>query len=78
MGRRGSSDLVDNPFIDGVSIKIQPYLRGYIQRLHAFWKEKGLFPAGEQRLCEKVRIVKKVRLAVATATRVDKETCRKW
>ena len=59
MGRSGSSDLVDNPFIDGVSIKIQPYVRGYIQRLHAFWEGKGLFPAGEQRLCDKVQIIQK-------------------
>ena len=28
----------------------QPGVRGYRQRLHAFWKEKGLFQVGEQRL----------------------------
>ena len=33
--------------------------RGYRQRLHAFWKEKGLFHTGEQRLCDQVRIIQK-------------------
>ena len=59
MGRRESSDLVGNPFIDGVSIKGQPCVRRYIQRLYVFWKEKRLFPAGEQRLCDQVRIIQK-------------------
>ena len=37
----------------------QPGVRGYRQRLHAFWKEKGLFQAGEQRLCDQVRTIQK-------------------
>ena len=32
---------------------------GYRQRLHAFWKEKGLFHTGEQRFCDQVRIIQK-------------------
>ena len=31
--------------------------RGYIKRLNAFWKEKGLFE-GYQRLCDQERIIK--------------------
>ena len=31
----------------------------YRQRLHAFWKEKGLFQVGEQRLCDQVRMIQK-------------------
>ena len=37
----------------------QPGVRGYRQRLHAFWKEKGLFQVGEQRLCDQVRMIQK-------------------
>ena len=51
----------------------QPGVRGYRQRLHAFWKEKGLFQAGEQRLCDS-----KERLAVTTDISGDKKTCSKW
>ena len=35
----------------------QPGVNGYRQRLYAFWKEKGLFQAGEQRLCDQVRMI---------------------
>ena len=34
-------------------------VRGYRQRLHAFWKEKGLFQVGVQRLCDQVRMIQK-------------------
>ena len=34
-------------------------LRGYRQRLHAFWKEKGFFQVGEQRLCDQVRMIQR-------------------
>ena len=37
----------------------QPGVRGYRQRLHAFWKEKGLFQVGEQRLCYQVWMIQK-------------------
>ena len=37
----------------------QPGVRGCRQRLHAFWKERGLFQVGEQRLCDQVRIIQK-------------------
>lgn len=59
MGRRESSDLVGNPFIDGVSIKGQPCVRRYIQRLYVFWKEKDLFEVGEQRLRDQVQMIQK-------------------
>ena len=39
--------------------QIQPCVRRYRQRLHAFWKEKRLFQAGEQRLCGQVRMIQK-------------------
>lgn len=48
--------------------------RGYIKRLNAFWKEKGLFE-GEQRLCNQDRIIKVGWLVVRNAIRGDKETC---
>ena len=31
----------------------------YRQRLHAFWTEKGLLQAGEQRLCDQMQIIQK-------------------
>ena len=34
-------------------------MRGYTQRLHAFWKEKGLFQVGEQRLSDQVRMIRR-------------------
>ena len=34
-------------------------VRGYRQRLHAFWKEKVLFQVGEQRFCDQVRMIQK-------------------
>ena len=37
----------------------QPRVRGYRQRLHAFWKEKGLFQVGELRLCDQVRMIQR-------------------
>ena len=37
----------------------QPGMRGYRQRLHAFWKEKGLFQLEEQRLCDQVRMIQR-------------------
>ena len=39
--------------------QIQPCVRGHRQRLHAFWKEKRLFQAGEQSLCGQVRMIQK-------------------
>ena len=35
----------------------QPGVRRYRQRLHAFWKEKGLFQAGQQKLCDQVQMI---------------------
>ena len=35
----------------------QPVVSGYRQRLYVFWKEKGLFQAGEQRFCDQVRMI---------------------
>ena len=32
----------------------RPGVRGYRQRLHAFWEEKGFFQVGEQRLYDRV------------------------
>ena len=32
-------------------------MRGYRQRLHAFWKEKGLFQVGEQIFCDQVQMI---------------------
>ena len=40
----------------------QPAVRGYRQRLHAFWKEKELLEAGEQRLFDQARFDSKGRL----------------
>ena len=37
----------------------QPGVRGYRQRLHAFWKEKGLLQVGEQRLSDQVRMIQR-------------------
>ena len=37
----------------------QPGVGGYRQRLDAFWKEKGFFQKGEQRLCDKMRMIQK-------------------
>ena len=37
----------------------QPGVGRYRQRLHAFWKEQGLFQVGEQRLCDQVRMIQK-------------------
>ena len=37
----------------------QPGVRGYRERLHAFWKVKRLFQIGEQRLCDQVRMIQK-------------------
>ena len=37
----------------------QSDVRGYRQRLHAFWKEKGLFQVGELRLCDHVRMIQR-------------------
>ena len=34
-------------------------MRGYTQRLHAFWKEKVLFQVGEQRLSDQVRMIRR-------------------
>ena len=39
--------------------QIQPGVRGYRRRLHAFWKEKGLFQVGEQRLCDQVQMIQR-------------------
>ena len=36
-----------------------PGVRGYRERSHVFWKEKGLFQVGEQRLCDQVRMIQK-------------------
>ena len=56
----------------------QPAVRGYRQRLHAFWKEKELLEAGEQRLFDQARFDSKGRLTVATAIKGDMGTCGKW
>ena len=37
----------------------QPGVRGYRQRLHAFWKQKELFQVGEQTLFDQVRMIQK-------------------
>ena len=37
----------------------QPVVRGYRQKLHAFWKEKRLFQVGEKGLCDQVRMIQK-------------------
>ena len=37
----------------------QPDVRGYRERLHAFYKEKGLFQVGQQRLCDQVQMIQK-------------------
>ena len=37
-----------------------PGLRGYRQRLHTSWKEKGLFQVGEQRLCDQVQMIQRI------------------
>ena len=37
----------------------RPGVRGYRQRLHAFWEEKGFFQVGEQRLCDRVRMIQR-------------------
>ena len=38
----------DNICVMTCYYQIQPGVRGYRQRLHVFWKEKGLFQVGEQ------------------------------
>ena len=37
----------------------QPVVRGYRQKLHAFWKEKRLFQVREKELCDQVRMIQK-------------------
>ena len=37
----------------------QPCVREYRQRLHAFWKEKGLFQVRKQRLYDQVQMIQK-------------------
>ena len=37
----------------------EPGVRGYRQRLLAFWKEKKRLKEGEQRLCEQVQMIQK-------------------
>ena len=37
----------------------QPGVKGYRQRSHTLWKEKGLFQVGEQRLCDQVHMIHK-------------------
>ena len=49
----------DNICIMTCYYQSQPGLRGYRQRLHAFWREKGLFQVWEQRLCDQVWKIQK-------------------
>ena len=49
----------DNIYVTTCHYKCQPSVRGYRQRFHFFWKEKGLFEVGEQRLCDQVRMIQK-------------------
>ena len=49
----------DNICVMTCCYQIQPGVRGYRQRLHAFWKEKGLFQVGEQRLCDQVQMIQR-------------------
>ena len=49
----------DNIFVMTCYYQNQPGLRGYRQGLLAFWKEKGLFEVGEQRLCDQVRMIQR-------------------
>ena len=57
----------DNICVMTCYYQTQPRVRRYRQRLHAFWKEKGLFQLGEQRLCDQgLMCNSKERLAVTT------------
>ena len=33
--------------------------RGYRQRMHRIWQERGLFPTSEQRICDQARAIRK-------------------
>ena len=33
--------------------------RGYRQRMHRIWKERGVFPTSEQRICDQARAIRK-------------------
>ena len=37
----------------------QPGVRGYRQRLHAFWNEKGFLQLGEQSLCDQAGMIQR-------------------
>ena len=45
----------DNICVMACYCQSQSDVRGYRQRLHAFWKEKGLFQVGEQSLCDQFK-----------------------
>ena len=51
--------IQDNISVMTCQYQRQPGMRGYRQRLHAFWKEKGLFQLEEQRLCDQVRMIQR-------------------
>ena len=49
----------DNTCVMTCYYQSQPGVRGYRQRFHAFWKEKGLFLVGEQKLCDQVLMIQR-------------------
>ena len=51
--------IQDNICVMPCYYQSQPVVRGYRQKLHAFWKEKRLFQVGEKELCDQVRMIQK-------------------
>ena len=56
---RKTWSVQDNICVMACYYQSQPGVRVYRQRLHAFWKEKGLLQVGEQRLCDQVRMIQR-------------------
>ena len=56
----------------------QPGVRGYRQRLHAFWKEKRVVSSRRAKVVWSYANDSKERLAVTPTIRGDEETSRKW
>ena len=51
--------IQDNICVMPCYYQSHPVVRGYRQKLHAFWKEKRLFQVGEKGLCDQVRMIQK-------------------
>ena len=56
---RNKWSIQDNICVMTCYYQSRPGVRGYRQRLHAFWEEKGLFQVREQRLRDRVRMIQR-------------------